>query len=73
MIYNCACTPCFNIIETVFCDMKFYIRSRNKNTARELIEEARFFLNNNINSEYMFKKIVASCKFFLKALNYIEF
>lgn len=30
-IFNCRCTPAFNIIETVFADMKFHIRRANVN------------------------------------------
>ena len=72
VIFNCACTPCFNIIETVFCDMKYHIRKMNRTTSRELIEESRVFLN-RVDNEYMFKKINASCKFFVKALHFEEF
>ena len=72
VLFNCACTPCFNIIETVFCDMKYHIRKMNKTTSRELVEEARSFLN-RIDNVYMLKKITACCKFFIKALHNEEF
>ena len=36
-IFNCKCTPAFNIIETVFADMKFDIRRANVSKQEELI------------------------------------
>ena len=33
IIFNCAGTPAFNVIESVFCDMKFSIRKSNKKTS----------------------------------------
>ena len=53
--------------------MKYHIRKNNKTTSRELIEEARTFLNNNVDEKFMLNKIKASCKFFVKALHSQEF
>ena len=29
VIFNCPCTPAYNIIETVFCDAKHHVRGTN--------------------------------------------
>ena len=71
--FNCACTPCFNIIETVFCDLKCFIRKKNKTKSHELIDAARDFLNNCVNHKFMLKKICMCCKYFIKALECQEF
>jgi len=44
VIFNCPNTPAFNIIETVFADMKYHIRKKNKNNSKDLVESAREFL-----------------------------
>ena len=33
VIFNCPNTPAFNIIETVFADMKYHIRKDNETTS----------------------------------------
>ncbi len=53
VVFNCPCTPAFNLIETVFCDLKCYLRRKNLNTAQGLIDESRIFLNNNVNEEFI--------------------
>ena len=45
VIFNCPTTPSFNIIETVFADLKFQIREKNYIESKDLINEARKFLN----------------------------
>ena len=37
IIFNCPSTPAYNVIESVFGDMKFSIRRSNKKTGVELI------------------------------------
>ena len=61
ILFNCACTPAFNIIENVFCDMKFHIRRKNKKSAEDIIQEARNFLRSEITPNYMMKKMLMSC------------
>ena len=45
----------------------------NKTTSKELINEARIYMNKSIDHQYMMKKILSSAKFFKKALNNEEF
>ena len=56
VIFNCACTPAFNLIENVFCDMKFHVRRANQNSAEGLILATRKFLK-TIDSNYIESKI----------------
>ena len=56
MVFNCPSTPAFNIIETVFADMKYNIRKKNETTSDGLIKRAREFLY-SVNEKYMKKKI----------------
>ena len=53
VLFNVPNTPAFNIIETVFCDLKKVLRNKNKSTAKELVEEAIHFLRNNVTEEYI--------------------
>ena len=56
VIFNCPNTPAFNVIETVFGDMKYYIRKKNEKSPDGLVKRAREFLN-TCDEEYMKKKI----------------
>ena len=49
------------------------MRKMNKTKSKDLIHEARYYMNNIIDEDYMKKKILSSCKFFKKALNNEEF
>ena len=40
VIFNIANSPALNAVELVFADLKFHLRSRNKNTMHELLAEA---------------------------------
>ena len=71
-IFNCKCTPAFNIIETVFADMKFSIRRQNVKTSDELLYEARKFLK-NLNPNHMMNKIKQSLQYYIKAMNNEDF
>ena len=55
-VFNCKCTPAFNIIETVFADMKFDIRRANVNSTEGLIEEALRSLK-KMDKRYMMGKL----------------
>ena len=57
IIFNCPNTPAFNVIETVFGDMKYHIRKKNQNTSKELVESAREFLR-TCDKKYMKKKLL---------------
>ena len=56
IIFNCPNTPAFNIIETVFADMKFQLRKKNYTQSKDLVNEAKNFLG-NIDKDYMKKKM----------------
>ena len=71
-MFNCPNTPSFNIIETVFADMKFQIRKKNYTESQDLIKEAKLFLS-NLDRNYMKKKMAQACKFFIKAIKFEEF
>ena len=58
MLFNTPNTPAFNIIETLFCDLKRVLRSKNKDSTSALIEEARHFLTNKVDEEYIRLKLV---------------
>ena len=73
MLFNAPNTPAFNIIETVFCDMKDFIRRKNKKSSRELVEEARNFLATKVDANLIKHKLSLSCKYFIMALNNEEF
>ena len=45
VIFNCPNIPAFNVIETVFGDMKYHIRKKNETTSEGLVDRARTFLN----------------------------
>ena len=72
-MFNAACTPAFNIIETVFCDLKFFIRRKNKINSKGLVEEARNFLSTKVNRDFIMKKKAQACKYFIQALLKEEF
>ena len=73
IIFNCACTPCFNIIETVFGDLKFHIRKKNLFTSDQIVEESRKFLENQVDVNFMNLQLKKSLKYFKKALLCEEF
>ena len=37
IIFNTSCTPAYNVVESVFCDMKFGVRKSNKKTSDQLV------------------------------------
>ena len=55
MLFNVPNTPAFNIIEYLFGDLKREVRSKNKDKASLLIDEARHFLRNDVNEAYIKK------------------
>ena len=71
-MFNCPTTPAFNIIETVFADMKYDIRKKNYTESQDLIQGARNFLN-TLDKNYMKKRLAQACKFFIKAIKSEEF
>ena len=56
IIFNCPNTPAFNVIETVFCDMKYTIRGKNETESKDLVQEAKEFLG-GLDKKYMKKKM----------------
>ena len=72
VFFNVANSPALNAAELVFADLKYHLRSSNKNTMHELLEETLIFLK-KVDISYMFKKIGQSLKYFIMALNEEEF
>ena len=72
IIFNCPSTPAYNVVESVFCDMKFGIRKSNKKTSDELVQAAREFLI-TVDENYMRPKILMSLKYFKKGLQSEDF
>ena len=58
VVYNVPNTPAYNIIETLFGDLKKYVRNKNRTNSKELIIEARNFLRNTVTSEYVKRKLL---------------
>ena len=54
-MFNCPNTPPFNIIENVFADLKFNLRTKNYTNKHDLIQQARIFLS-KLDVNYMKKK-----------------
>ena len=67
-LMNCPKTPAFNIIETVFCDAKRYVRSKNVDEPEKLIAEFRNFLKEKVNEKCMEKRMIQSVKYLIKGL-----
>ena len=63
IIFNCKSTPAYNVVESVFCDMKFNVRKENKKSGDELVQSARKFLQNTVNFNYKQGKILMSMKY----------
>ena len=67
IIFNSPSTPAYNVVESVFADMKFGIRRSNKKTSDELVHSAREFLL-SVDFNYMRGKIMQSMRYFKKGL-----
>ena len=72
VFFNVANSPALNAAELVFADLKYHLRSSNKNTMHELLEETLIFLK-KVDISYMLKKIRQSLKYFIMTVNEEEF
>ena len=72
VFFNVANSPALNVVELVFADLKYHLRSSNKNTMHELLAETLIFLK-KVNISYMFNKIAQSLKYFIMSVNEEEF
>ncbi len=72
VFFNIANSPALNAVELVFADLKYHLRSSNKKTMHELLEQALKFLK-KVNTSYMYRKIKQSLKYYKMSLNYEEF